>query len=887
MDWHARVREVLPVITGDLRRDREIQDELAAHLAERHQELRATGVPPADAALAVTRELMMVAHRRRSFRRPPMQRLLQLLRDTAHDLRHASRLLVRTPGFALAAVATLALAIGATTALFSVVRGVLLRPLPYPDPEGIVYVWEVSPQGDTRNVVASANYLDWKGRASSFAALGAMTRTIDRALTGAGEPLKVETVSVTPSVLEVLRIQPLYGRAFSHQDGVANAPPIAILSHGFWMRRFGGQPGVVGRTLTLDERAFTVVGIMPPGIDFPSPDVDLLTNLWFSEAQQAERRSHNFVVIGRLQDGLTASAADAEMDAIASALAIDHPQFLAGWSANVVGLHDDAVREVRPLLWMMLGVVVAVLLIACANLANLQLARAGRRVREMAVRAAIGAGSGRLFRQMLAESLLLGALGGSAGVVLAALTLQSLVAAAPPDIPYIERVRLDWTILAVAGLVTVASALLMGLAPAARVARTDLRGLLQSGRVLGDRQQHRLRQGLVIAQVAIALVLVVSAGLLVRSFVRLASVTPGFDPRGVLTASVDLPRAKYPDLDAQLRFYEELFARLNTHPAIAAAAGTTGMPGYGASMTFSFAIEGRAAASPTGREAPVPLQGVTPDYFAVMRIPVVKGRGFAAADRPDAPPVVVINEALARRHWPDGHAIGSRINFRPGQMPWVEIVGIVGDTRDEGLAEEPPPTIYVPFAQRASTWGWMTWQTLVVRARSAEASALVPEVQGALWAIDSKLPLLATSTVEELLAEGEARRTMAMRLLGGFAMLALLLSTIGVYAVMSYSVSERRQEIGIRLALGAAPSGIARSVVLRGLALAVIGVGIGVAGALAATRSLQSLLYEVDAADPAAFGVTVALLLLVTVAAAWIPAWRSMRVDPVEVLRDA
>ena len=883
MDWHARVRDVLPVITGDLRRDQEIQDELAGHLAQRYQELTATGVPPADAALAVSRELMMVLRRRRRFRKHPMM----FFRDTSHDLRYAARLLARTPGFTLAAVATLALAIGATTALFSVVRGVLLRPLSFPDPERIVYVWEVSPQGDRRNVVAPANYLDWQRRASSFAALGAMSGAIDRALTGSGEPLKVETVSVTPSVMDVLRVRPLYGRAFTEQDGLTNAASVAILSHRFWMRRFGGQPSVIGQTLMLDDRPFAVVGVLPPDIDFPSPDVDMVTNLWFSDDQKAERRSHNWVVIGRLKDGVSAASADAEMDAIASALAVDHPQFLTGWSVNVVGIHDDAVREVRPLLWMMLGVVIAVLLIACANLANLQLARAGRRVREMAVRAAIGAGSARIFRQMLTESLLLAALGGAGGVLLAALTLQSIVAAAPPDIPYMERVGLDWAVLAVALATTVVSAVLMGLAPAARVARTDLRGLLQSVRVRGDRQQQGLRQVLVVAQVAIALVLLVSAGLLVRSFVRLADVAPGYDPHGVLTVSVDLPRARYTDLESQLRFYEELFARLNAHPAVDGAAGTTGVPGSGASMTFSFAIEGRVAPNPSGREAPVPLQGVTHEYFDVMRIPIVKGRGFAATDRPDTPPVVLINESLARRHWPDGSAVGSRINFRPGQMPWVTIVGIVGDTRDEGLAEVAPPTIYVPFAQRASTWGWMTWQTLVVRGRSDDVSSLIPEVQATLWSIDPSLPLLETSTVEELLAEGEARRTMAMRLLAAFGVLALLLSTIGVYAVMSYSVSERREEIGIRLALGASPSGIAASIVRHGLVLAGIGVVIGIAGALVATRSLQSLLYQVEPTDPAAFAATGTLLLVVTAVAAWIPARRSMRVNPIEVLRDA
>lgn len=883
MDWHARVREVLPVITGDLRRDVDIQDELAEHLAEREHELLEAGVTAAEAELNVSRELMLTARRRHKLGRPPMQ----FLRDSAHDFRHAGRLLKRAPGFTLAAVATLALAIGATTALFSVVRGVLLRPLPYPEPERIVLVWEVSPQGEGRNVVASANFLDWRRRSSSFAALGAFTRTVDRAWTGSREPLKVETAGITPSVLDVLRVPPMLGRAFREEDGLPNAPAVALLSHRFWVQRLGGDPSAVGRTLMLDDRPFIVVGVMPRGFDFPSPDADLLTNLWFSEGQQAERRSHNFHVLGRLRDGVSAAAADAEMDAIAAALAIEHPQFLTGWSTNVVGLHADAVRDVKPLLWMMQGVVVAVLLIACANLANLQLAKAGRRVREMAVRAAIGAGSGRLFRLMLTESLLLAGIGGAAGVLLAAGILRSIVATAPADIPFLDRVRVDWMVLLVAGATTVLSAVGMGLAPAVRVARTDLRGLLQSGRVRSDRHQQRMRQGLVVAQVAVALVLIVSAGLLVRSFLRVSRVAPGYDPRGVLTVSVDLPRARYPDMSAQLRFYEQLFARLEANPSIAAAAGTTAVPGEGASMTFSFAIDGRPASNPSGREDPVPLQGITPAYFDVMRIPILSGRRFAATDGPDTPPVVIINESLARRHWPDGTALGSRLNFRPGQMPWVEIVGIVGDTRDEGLAEEAQPTIYVPFSQRAPTWGWMSWQTLVVRGRTEDASNLIADVRATLWSIDPNLPLLEAATVEDRLAEGEARRTLAMQLLSVFGGLALLLSTIGVYAVMAYTVSEQRLEIGIRIALGAAPSSIAGRVVSRGLALAALGIVIGIGGALVVTRSLQALLYEIDAADPMSFGLTVALLLAVTAAAAWIPARRSMRVDPVEVLRDA
>lgn len=883
MDWLARVRQALPIVTGDPQRDRDIQHELADHLADREAELLAAGQSPDVANATVTRELNAAVRRRRRFGKSPSH----LASDALQDLRYSARILRRTPSFALAAIATLALAIGATTALFSVVRGVLVRPLPYPDPDRLVYVFEVSPQGETRNVVAPANYFDWRQRATSFAAIGAFSRVSDRALTGSGEPVKIEAVAMTSGALDALDVPPLYGRPFTSTDDDPAATPVVLLSHGFWMRRFGGDPQVVGTTISLDERGYAIVGVMPRAFEFPSPDVDVITNFVFSAEQQNERRSHNIHVLARLVPGKTIEAADAEMDAVAAVLGIEHPQFLSGWSTNVTGLHADAVREVKPLFLVLFGVVIAVLLIACANLANLQLARAERRLREMAVRAAIGAGRGRILRQMLTESLLLSVAGTGLGVALAAAGVRAIVAAAPADIPFLERASVDWVVLLAAAALAIGTALAIGAAPALRVARTDIRTLLQGGRVQSDPHQQRLRRGLVVVQVAIALVLVVGAALLTRTFMRLNSVSPGYDPRGVLTVSVDLPRGRYADLPAQLRFYEQLFDRLSANPAIEGAAGTTAIPGEGASMTFSFAIQGRPSRNPTGREHPVPLQGITPAYFHVMRIPLIQGRGFAPSDRPDSPPVVIVNEALARLHWPNGDAVGARINFRPGQMPWSEVVGVVGDTRDEGLAQAAPPTVYVPFAQRAATWTWMSWQTLVVRARSGEPSVLVRDVKAALWSIDSHLPLLETATIEDRLAERDARRRIAASLLGGLAALALLLSTIGVYGVMSCAVSEQRQEIGIRIALGAAPATVARRIVWQGLALGALGISVGMAVAFWATRYLNGLLYEVEPTDPLAFAVTVALLLGVAGGAAWVPARRAMHVDPLRVLRDS
>lgn len=894
MDWNARVREELSGVTGNRRRDAEILDELAQHLIDREADLHAAGAAPAAIAAQLEQELRdtVAGHARlrhaaeAPFHAIPRGTPMRFWSELCQDTRYGARLLVRSPGFTAIALLTLALAIGATTAIFSVARGVLLRPLPYPDADRIVRLWETTPEGAQRNVVSSGNYLDWRDRASSFSALGAHGHPNDRAMSGAGEPAPIVVVAISPSVLDVLQVMPQLGRAFTAADGVENAPGVVLLTHRFWIARFGGDPAVIGRVITLDEQPMTVAGVMAEDFAFPSADVDVLTNLRLSEAARAERRSHNFLVIGRLGSGASVESAAAEMRATAAQLAVEYPQFMKGWSAHVVPLHADDVRTVRPLLTVLLAVVLAVLLIACANLANLQLARAARRSHEMAVRAAIGAGRARMFRQMLTETLLLTAAGGVLGLAVAAASLRLILAGAPADIPFLERVTIDPVVLAAAAAATVFSALVMGLAPALRVGRADLRPALQSTRMRPDRAQQRLRQAMLVAQVSLALVLLVSASLLVRSFWQLSKVSPGFDAGGVLTVAVDLPRSRYADLPAQQGFYEQVIERLGANPRIEAAAGTSGLPGENVGMTFSFAIEGRPSSNPSGREHPVPLQGVSGDYFGAMRIPLLRGRGFTRADRADAAPVVIINASLAARHWPAGDAVGSRINFRPGELAWLEIVGIAGDTRDGGPAAEAQPMIYVPFAQRAQTWGWMSWQTLVVRARSGDAGALVSDVRTALRAIDPNLPLLDVATVDERFAENEARRRMATGLIGAFALLALLLGTIGVYGVMSYSVSEQRQEIGLRIALGAQPSSVAARIVRRGVGLAGAGVAIGLVLAALVTQTLETLLFEVAPLDPAAFGATAALLLMVAALAAWVPARRAMRVDPITVLRE-
>ncbi len=810
--------------------------------------------------------------------------MLRWLTQGTQDLRLAGRVLVRTPGATLAAVLTLALTIGATTAVFSGVRAVLLRPLPYPDPGRLVRVWEVRPRGSDHNVASSASFLAWTERARSFAALAAFQSGFDVALTGDGPPEKLDAAAITPSTLTVLGVAPALGAGLPPGLMEAGQPPEVLLSAAFWQRRFGGDPEVVGRDVTLDGTAYRVAGVMPRGFSFPSDGVDVWFAERFAAADREEWRSHNYGVLGRLAPGVDLRRAQAEMTALARNLVAEHPTDLAGWGVNVVPAHADAVRGVRPLLLVLLGVVVVVLVIACANLATLQLARASRRGLEMAVRAAIGAGRGRLVRQLLAESLLVAALGGGLGGLLLASSLRAIVAAAPPDIPFLDAVRLDPALLGFAAAVTVVCAALVGLAPALETSRPRLGPLLSAGHTPADRGRTRLRQLLVAGQIGLAVVLLVAAMLLARSFWKLQAVDHGFDPDRLLTVAIDLPRVRYPDNAAQVRFYRALLERLRALPGVTAAAGTTQSPGRGAGMTYSFAIEGRTAPNPNGREDPVPLQGVTPGYFATLGVPVLAGRPILAADGPGSPGVVVVNRALAARHWPAGGAVGARIRFREDQ-PWYRIAGVVGDTHDEGLEVPAPPTIYLPLAQRQPSWAWMSWQTLVVRT-AGDPAAMLPAVRAALWDLDPDLPLLQTTTMRAAFAENDARRRFATGLIGAFAALALGLGAVGVFGVLSCAMAERRREIGIRIALGAEPGRVAGSLVRGTMGYVLTGAAIGLAVAAAATRFLRSLLFAVEPTDPVTFAAVAVLLLAVAALAAWLPARRASRLDPLAVLRD-
>ena len=866
----------------------DVESEIAFHLESRIDELRAEGHDDAEAErLAVAEfgdvELAKRALGRTAKRRERATRRQEGLDGMRRDLRFGWRKLRSSPGFTAAAVLTLALGIGATTAIFSTVHAVLLRPLPFPEPDRLVKVWETSPQGVETNVVSGGNYMAWREQAgSSFREMGAHSWVFGATVSGMGDPFRIRASRITPAALSVLGARTELGRTFTESEGVEGADAVVLLSHRLWADRFGRDPEVVGRTITLDDQPFTVVGVMPPSFRYPTAEVEAWTVLQMGADDANEWTSHQWNVVGRLADGVSVERAQAELDATVAALTQEHPAPLTGWGANVVPLRDDIVGEVRSLLWVLMAVVGVVLLLTCVNLANLLLARATTREREIAVRGALGAGRGRLVRQLLVESLLLGLLGGALALAVVVLGLDGLVALAPSDIPLLEGVRVDPMVLAFAVGATVVATLLFGLIPALRATATAPNRALRGARGSAGDGHHRLRSGLLVAEVALAVVLVVGAGLLLRSMSRLNDVDPGLVVDDLLVAHVDLPQARYPTTVEQGVFYRTLLDDVAGLPGVESVAGTTEPPMLGYQMSFSFQIEGRPADSPNGREDDERLAAVTPGYFRTLGIPIEEGRAIERSDRAGSTPVVVISRSLADKQWPDGGAVGNRIRFREN-MEWLEIVGVAGDARLDGLDADVQPFIYIPFEQRP--WDWLAWLALTVRTEG-DAAALSPAVRDAVVSLDPRVIPERITTMESLYAESAARRRFATLLLGAFAVLALALGGIGIYGLLSYTVAQRRKEIGIRMALGAEPRQVARVVVRDALVIALVGVALGALAALVLSRGLQSLLFQVEPSDPATFVGACAVLLALAAASAWLPARSATRVDPVGAMRE-
>jgi putative ABC transport system permease protein len=866
----------------------DVDAEIRFHLESRTEELMAQGRNRREAERRAMEEFgdMPGAKRRlraESARSLRSVRRLEWLAELRQDARYGVRKLASQPVFAAVAVLTLALGIGANSAIFSVVHAVLLKPLPYSEPDQLVSIWEVAPTGDNHNVVSRGNFMDWRDQALSFETLGAygssggVTFYPDN-----GAPTRVRVSFLTPGVFRALGVSATAGRTFTPEEGVPGNDAVVVLSHRFAQNQFG-VGDVVGEAITLDGDRYSVVGVMPPSFDFPQPDVDVWAPWALDEEDRQNRRSHNLMVIGRLKPGQTLERAQAELDALAAGITELYPEHMTGWGVNVQPFRADLVASTRPLLLLLLGVVGLVLLLACANLANLLLARAVARQREVAIRGALGARRGRLVRQFLTEAGLLAVLGGGLGLAITAVGLDAFVALAPDDIPLLDDTRVDPVILGFAAGATLLATLIFGLLPALRVTGADLENTLRASGARAGTAHTRVRSGILAAEVALAVVLLIGAGLLLRSFLQLQQQDYGFDRENVMTATLDLPFARYSDGTVDhVEFYEALLARVASIPGAISAAGSTDLPAGFGSMTFSFAIEGRPRPGPRPREEPQPLRIVTPDYFHTLRIPLVEGRFFTPYDDETAPDVLIINESLARVHWPDESPVGKRVSFEGQEGPWLEIVGVVGDTRHYAVDAMPSPALYMPHAQKR--WDWTSWLNVIVRT-DGDPVALAPSFRAALWELDDQLVPGRIASLTDLYAETNARRRFAGILLVVFAGLALILGTIGVYGVLSYTVAQRAREFGVRIALGAPRGAVAALVIRQGGRLAMTGIALGIGAAFWLSRFLESLVYGISTTNVGVF-VGVPLLILVTAGlAAYQPARRATRVDPVQALR--
>jgi len=792
------------------------------------------------------------------------------------DLRYGVRGLVASPTFTLVAVLALALGIGANTALFTVVDGVLLRPLPYDDPGRLLYLNETHPRIG-RFSVAPGNFVSWQEESTVFAGMSVYGGA-SLVLTGEGEPAELRGAAVSAGLFAMLGMRPLVGREFLPEEDQPDRDDVVILSQALWQTRFGGAADIVGRVLTLSGRPRTVVGVVPRGFEFLRSDVQAWVPMAMSADDRQNHGSHSLRAIGRLREGATVEQARAELDTIAARLEREFPQNNKDWRVEVRPLLDVVVGNSRQALLVLLGAVGFVLLIACANVANMLLARATGRQKEIAIRFALGAGRLQVVRQLLAEAGLLGLAGGGAGLALAAVGLRVLPALAP-GMPRLDEVALDPRALAFTGGLAVLTSLVFGFAPAVQMARPDLTGSLKEGGrgASGGAGRRRLRQTLVVAEIALAAVLLIGAGLLIRSFWNLQHVDPGFRQENLIAVSLALASPRYADDGQATAFYGQLVERAAALPGVEAAAVANALP-FSSDYVNGFRIQERPEPAP-GEWPATNYYAVSPDYFKAMGIPLRRGRLFTDQDREGAPRVVVINEAMARRMFPGEDPIGQHIHVTNGPLVFREIVGIVGDVKQYELDADAPMQTYEPYLQQE-----FRRMSLVVRT-AADPALLGAAVRQAVLAIDPDQPVTRVATLADLVADSVAESRASARLIAVFGALALLLAAVGVYGVMAFTVAQRTHEFAIRIAIGAGTASLLRMVVRQALGLALGGAALGVGAALALTRVTATLLFGVTATDPATFAAVPAVLIGVALLASYVPAWRATVVDPITALR--
>ena len=807
------------------------------------------------------------------------------------DLRYAIRQLRKSPGFTAIAVITLALGIGANTAIFTVVNGALLRPLAFREPNRLVHVWHVPPAksfpGMPTFAVSATNYLDWQRQNPVFENMAIYTYH-GFTLTGSEKPEQVDAGAVSSGFFETLGVQPMLGRVFSPQEDQPGRSNVVVLSHRFWQDHFGSNADIVGRNINIDGQSFLVAGVMPPSFRFPDV-AQVWTPMAWTDKERAVRGEHHYAVVARLKSGIALKQAQAAMNTISSRLEQLYPDDDRGWGAIVVPLHDDLVSDVRPALLVLLGAVAFVLLIACVNVANLALAKTLSRRKEIAIRTALGASSARVLRQILAETVLLALAGGAIGLTYAHFGVRLIMAFLADKLPRSVEFGLDLRVLGFTALISILTGIIAGVLPALRLTRADVSQSLKQGlgRTDSDSGGHRTRSVLVVAEVALSLVLLIGAGLMIRSFQQLQGVNPGFESHGVLTMTAAVSRAKFPLPLQQSSFFEQVLQRVRTLPGVESAGVIDDIPLNGNGSHQPIAIEGRPVVA-MSEQPEVDVRLISSGYMGAMHIPIVRGRDFSDTDVAGRPAAILISESMAQHFWPGEDPIGKRLtlSFFPDVVR--EVVGVVGDVKLDGLDQARPSTIlYMPLGQVSTpaTGGWNSFpMTLVVRS-AANPAGMVSAVANAVHEVDREIPVRDIFTMDDLVTNSMSQQRFNMLLLGAFAGLALLLAAIGIYSVLSYSVKRRVQEIGIRLALGARIADVLRMVIIEGMRPTLLGVLIGTVGALAMGHVLSSLIYGVKPTDPATFVVVALVLAAIALFASVIPAYRAAKVDPVVALR--
>jgi len=918
-EWVAYVRAHLRLPELEAGREQDIIEDLAQQLDDAARDALASGSTPEEARARalehlpdwrLLREELLASERLKVPRlerwgdgadsaaatRSGVARLLGTLRA---DVLHGLRRLARSPGYTAIAIVTLALGIGATTAIFSVVHAVLLRPLPFPAPERLVLAFDVgNAPGRERAQPSPGNFIDWRARSDAFDGMAAWYSS-SRTLRDDGAAEQVQTVQVSGDFFKVWGIAPALGSIFTPEGApgalyneanlFVGGDQVAVLSDAFWRRRFGADPAILDTPIRLDGKTWRVLGVMPAGFAVPDPRVDLWVPWDLARSYDARRfpdgppRDYRFLrVAARLRDGISLRQAEASLAAIAADLERRYPGPNKGWGVRLEPLREEMVRNDRPALLMLFGAVGFVLLIACANVAGLQMARSSARGQEMAIRTALGASRGRLLRHLLTESVLVSLAGAAAGLLLASSGLGLLLALAPRAIPRLDEVRIDASVLLFTLLVSVATGLVFGLAPALQGSRADLvTGLKegQGGRAAGP-ARHRLRALLVVSEVALALMLLAGAGLFTRSFARLVAVDPGFDPQRLLVLRIFLDTDAYGSTVKSSQYYRQLLERLEALPGVVSASATTVLPMSEVGIDFTRPYWREGDPDPGGQAALAGIRMVTPEYFSTLSVAVRAGRPFNDADRLDGAPVIMVNEELARRVWPGASPVGRRlvIDYKRSQYVY-EVVGVAGDTRYDGLRSRPEPEIFIPHAQNpylAMNVVVRTTGDPLLSARAAEAEAL---------ALDPAQPVHSVTTMDQLLERTLAPDRFSMTLLALLALVALVLAGVGLYGLTSHFVGLRTHEIGVRIAVGARPGQVFAMVLRQSCRLAAAGGALGLAAALALTRLVSGLLYDVESSDPATFVTVTLILAAVMVCAAWIPARRVLRIDPIAALR--